>query len=163
MRSQTKASMLHAVDDTHDFPDRQRWIGLLAATDPRLFDDAFRSLRKPDFVWLRRPETGLVMVRGRIGGTGDRFNLGEITVTRCTLRLASGETGYACVRGRSHRHAELAAMADAMLQCPSVTTEVKALLLAPAHEALERERAQRERKAQSTRVDFLTLAREAGE
>jgi alpha-D-ribose 1-methylphosphonate 5-triphosphate synthase subunit PhnG len=72
--------------------------------------------------WLRRPETGLMMVQGRAGGTGERFNLGEITVTRCTLRLgdAAGNTpvGVAYVLGRSHRHAQLAATADALLQDP---------------------------------------------
>lgn len=155
--------MLQTVDDAHRLPERQHWLGLLAATELRLFEDAFRSLRVPEFIWLRRPETGLVMVRGRIGGTGDRFNLGEVTVTRCTLRLASGQSGYACVRGRSHRHAELAAKADAMLQCATLAEKVTVLLLSPALDARERERAQRERKAQSTRVDFLTLAREAGE
>ena len=33
---------------------------------------------------LRGPETGLVTVRGRIGGGGAPFNTGEATVTRAT-------------------------------------------------------------------------------
>lgn len=40
------------------------------------------------------------MVRGRIGGDGRPFNLGEGTVTRATVRLASGETGFAYHLGR---------------------------------------------------------------
>ena len=30
------------------------------------------------------------MVRGRVGGTGAPFNLGEMSVTRCSVRLADG-------------------------------------------------------------------------
>lgn len=153
--------MLHPVDAFPDISDRPRWIGLLAASDPALLEEGFRSLEVPVFIWLRKPETGLMMIRGRIGGTGDRFNLGEITVTRCTLRTASGETGVSCVRGRSHRHAELAALADAMLQSSGCAARVNALILDPARDAREHERAQRQRKAQATRVDFFTLAREA--
>lgn len=155
--------MLHAVDDISESLDRPQWISLLAGTDPRLLEQAFQSLPAPGYLWLRRPETGLLMVRGRIGGTGDRFNLGEITVTRCTLRLETGETGVSYVRGRSHRHAELAALADAMLQTATLAATVTACLLEPALDARDRARGQRQRKAASTRVDFFTLAREAGQ
>ena len=47
------------------------------------------------FVELRAPETGLVMLRGRIGGSGASFNVGEATVTRAAVQLASGEQGFA--------------------------------------------------------------------
>ena len=40
---------------------------------------------------LREAENGLVMVRGRIGGDGAPFNLGEATVSRAAVRLATGE------------------------------------------------------------------------
>ena len=40
----------------------------------------------PDYRVLRGPEAGLVMVRGRTGGGGAPFNLGEMTATRCTVR-----------------------------------------------------------------------------
>ncbi|MBA4742282.1 MAG: phosphonate C-P lyase system protein PhnG, partial [Azoarcus sp.] len=45
------------------------------------------------FTHLRPPETGLVMTRGRAGGSGQRFNLGEITVTRAAVKLADGSVG----------------------------------------------------------------------
>src|SRR2546429_5457117 len=43
---------------------------------------------------LREPENGLVMVRGRIGGDGAPFNLGEAAGTRAPVRLATGEGGF---------------------------------------------------------------------
>ena len=154
--------MLHAVDTARPSAGRPEWVSLLAATDLALLERAFESLQIPAFTWLRRPETGLMMVRGRIGGTGDRFNLGEVTVTRCTLRLASGETGVSYVQGRSHRRAELAALADALLQSPAFAPRVNVELIEPARAKRARDEEQRRRKAQATRVDFLTLAREAG-
>jgi alpha-D-ribose 1-methylphosphonate 5-triphosphate synthase subunit PhnG len=103
------------------------------------------------------------MVRSRIGGSGERFNVGEMTVTRCALRTASGEVGVAYIQGRSHRKAELAALADALLQSPEWSETVMRRLVNPlrAHLATEGERVRR--KAQATRVEFFTLAREAGE
>ena len=47
------------------------------------------------------------------GGTGTRFNLGEMTLTRCAVSLENGVVGIAYVQGRSLRHAEQAAVADA--------------------------------------------------
>ena len=102
------------------------------------------------------------MVRGRVGGTGNRFNLGELTVTRCTLRLANGCSGVAYVHGRSHRHAELAALADALLQSPDTVDTVRQRVLDPIERQLQTNKQQMACKAQSTRVDFFTVAREAG-
>jgi alpha-D-ribose 1-methylphosphonate 5-triphosphate synthase subunit PhnG len=80
--------------------DRQRWMSLLAKAPEGLLDRLFAGLgAEPAFDWVRPPEVGSVMVRGRTGGTGAAFNLGEMTVTRCVLRLASGETGHAYVQG----------------------------------------------------------------
>ena len=73
---------------------------------------------------MRGPETGLVMVRGRAGGSGSPFNLGEMTVTRCTVQLGSGTAGHAYIAGRDERQAELAAVADALLQDPALTRKV---------------------------------------
>lgn len=70
---------------------RQRWLALLArATRDELDDALARCPDAPEFVWLRAPQTGLVLVQGRVGGSGDRFNLGETTLTRCTLRQRDG-------------------------------------------------------------------------
>lgn len=145
-----------------DNAERSRWMGLLARA-PLASLEAWAAQRPAQpFTWLRRPETGLVMVRARAGGTGAKFNLGEMTVTRCVLRLAGGTAGVAYVAGRSHRKAELAALADARLQHPATRAETLAELLHPLQQRLEAEAARMQRKAQATRVDFFTVAREAG-
>lgn len=162
--------MFHAFDS--DGPRREStradWMALLARAPLPLLEQALRSHQASHGTeWLRRPETGLYMVQGRAGGTGERFNLGEVTVTRCALRARADGTqpspvGVAYVLGRSHRQAELAALADALLQEPAQRADLEAALLAPVREHLARRQAQRHACAQSTRVDFFTVAREAG-
>src|SRR5580692_5306600 len=80
---------------------------------------------------IRPAETGLVMVRGRIGGDGAPFNLGEATVTRCAVQLASGEIGFGYVLGRDGEKARLAALADALWQSASHRDAVERHVLAP--------------------------------
>src|SRR5262245_42543285 len=115
--------------------ERREWMGLLARAPLVSLEAWARQAGEggalPGRVWLRRPETGLVMLRGRIGGSGDRFNAGETTVTRCALRLESGEVGVAYVAGRSHRKAEIAALADALLQAVGWRAAVVRDLIAP--------------------------------
>src|SRR3954471_3316307 len=65
---------------------------------------------------LREAENGLVMVRGRIGGDGAPFNLGEATVSRAAVRLASGEVGFGYVLGRDREKARMIALCDALVQ-----------------------------------------------
>ncbi len=160
--------MFQASDGGPREPEHARrdWMGVLARASLEALEGWFRRSSDagalPGRVWLRRPETGLVMLRGRIGGGGERFNVGEMTVTRCALRIESGEAGIAYVGGRSHRKAEIAALADAMLQSPTWQDAVRARLIEPlrAQHAAARERVQR--KAQATRVEFFTVARQAG-
>jgi alpha-D-ribose 1-methylphosphonate 5-triphosphate synthase subunit PhnG len=141
-------------------------MALLARAPVPLLSGALRAHTSTPPLWLRKPETGLMMVQGRAGGTGERFNLGEITVTRCALRLAGDSTeapvGVAYVLGRNHRQAQLAAMADALLQDPAQRDLLEAQLLDPVRRHLQQAQAQRHQRAQTTKVDFLTVAREAG-
>jgi alpha-D-ribose 1-methylphosphonate 5-triphosphate synthase subunit PhnG len=106
-----------------------------------------------------------MMVQGRIGGTGEKFNLGEVTITRCALRIEceayQGPVGVSYVLGRDHRQAELAAIADALLQDPSHFADLEQTLLRPVREHLKQALHDRQTRAQSTRVDFMTVAREA--
>jgi alpha-D-ribose 1-methylphosphonate 5-triphosphate synthase subunit PhnG len=107
---------------------------------------------------LRRPETGLVMVRGRMGGDGAPFNFGEATVTRVVVRLESGQVGFAYQLGRDVQKARMAATIDALLQNPEHTEQVgKALKPIELH--LASERAMRERRTAATRVNFFTMVR----
>ena len=61
------------------------------------------AISLPDHENLREPENGLVMVRGRIGGDGAPFNLGEATVSRAAVRLATGEVGFGYTLGRDRQ------------------------------------------------------------
>lgn len=150
--------MLQNVDNVR----RSGWMGLLARSPLAVLQAWSARQAEVRHTWLRPPETGLLMVRGRAGGTGDKFNLGEITITRCALRLESGVVGVAYVQGRSHRKAELAALADAFLQQDASHDKVQAELIEPLRVRLEAEAAKMQRKAQATRVEFFTLARETG-
>lgn len=114
---------------------------------------------KPRFSHLRRPETGLIMVRGRTGGVGRKFNLGEMTVTRCVVALESGLIGYGYTAGRDHRRAELAAVFDALLQDPEQWETLKLRLLEPLKRNLARERIKKSRQSAATKVDFFTMVR----
>src|SRR5262249_55874007 len=148
----TAGEMLPNVDSAR----RAQWMGLLARA-PVAMLEAWAARQRREVTWLRRPETGLVMVRARAGGTGGKFNLGEMTVTRCVLRLTGGLVGVAYVQGRSHRKAEIAALADALLQDASSGGGVQRELLDPLRVRLEAEAARLQRKAQATRVEFFTI------
>ncbi len=151
---------------TPDNP-RKTWMELLARAPLDLLETAISPFCGQQPQWLRAPETGLIMLQGRAGGTGARFNLGEATVTRCALRpdpavIDCKAVGVAYVMGRSRRHAELAATADALLQDPTCAAQVPADLLARIDAWLQNERRARHARAQATRVEFFTLAREGG-
>lgn len=139
---------------------RGDWIGILArSTFADLNRLASNFVRHLSWAWMRSPEIGLVLVRGRIGGTGEPFNLGEMTVTRCALRLADGTVGHGYVQGTDRQHARLAALVDAALQRDD---ENKTLFLGVI-EQLRRIQAQhrRERRAKvaATKVEFFTMVR----
>ncbi|MEX4006302.1 phosphonate C-P lyase system protein PhnG [Neoaquamicrobium sediminum] len=108
---------------------------------------------------LRGPETGLVAVRGRIGGGGAPFNVGEATVTRATVRLASGEVGHAYLLGRDAERARLAATVDALLQRADKAGEVEERVLAPLRALNAAEENRRRAETAATKVDFFTVAR----
>ncbi|MEL6169849.1 MAG: phosphonate C-P lyase system protein PhnG [Pseudomonadota bacterium] len=139
--------------------DRKKWMSLLAKAPSALLDELFGELsRIPSFTWLRAPEVGAVMVRGRAGAVGAPFNLGEMTVTRCALRLATGEVGHSYVQGRDKEKARQAAVIDALMQTEE-SDLVSRTVLGPIEQALNTRRQERAAKADATRVDFFTLMR----
>lgn len=137
--------------------DRRGWMGLLARCRPERLA-ALMPADVPDHTLLRPPEVGAVMVRGRTGAVGAPFNLGEMTVTRCALRLVSGEVGHAHVQGRDRDHARRAALIDALMQGPRGPALQVAVLEPLAAEEAGR-RAVRAAQAAATRVEFFTLMR----
>lgn len=138
--------------------DRQHWIGVLSSARCTELQPHEPALRDAEYQMIRAPEIGMTLVRGRMGGTGAAFNLGEMSVTRCVVRLADGRTGYSYVAGRDKLHAELAALADAHLQGPQQREWLERLVAPLAGIQAER-RAQKEAQTASTKVEFFTLVR----
>jgi alpha-D-ribose 1-methylphosphonate 5-triphosphate synthase subunit PhnG len=146
---------------------RQHWLGVLARAPADFLEEHLGALAQGLHQWLRPAETGLVMVRARAGGTGQRFNVGEATVTRCVVRpdaalTGSRQVGVGYVLGCSHRQALLVALADALLQESDLHTHWYPLLITPLVQMQAQAAAQQQAHTQSTRVEFFTVAREAG-
>lgn len=138
---------------------RQSWMAILARSDRHAIEARLAHVDPlPEHTRLRGPEAGLVMVRGRAGGSGAPFNLGEMTVTRCSVRNMRGQIGHAYIAGRDGQKAELAAALDAALQDPDLTARLEDQVIAPLAAALEAAEAQLAAAAEATRVDFFTLA-----
>jgi len=146
---------------------RRAWLAILARVPRATLEQALAAALPgglPQYDWLRAPETGLAMVRGRVGGSGDAFNLGEATVTRATLRLRATDgialtVGVACLLGRDKRRAELAALSDALLQVPQHHQAVYAQVIETSATHIELERETQRRAAAATRVEFFTMVR----
>jgi alpha-D-ribose 1-methylphosphonate 5-triphosphate synthase subunit PhnG len=144
------------VDETKA---RQAWLSVLARSDRSAIERLVTGQSLPDVEALRPPEIGLVMVRGRAGGDGQRFNLGEMPVARCSVRSEGGYVGHGYVQGRDKAHAELAARLDAALQDPGRRAALTASVIKPLEAALVEKRRAIEAKAAATKVDFFTMAR----
>ena len=139
---------------------RQGWLSTLAKAPASEVLKLWEDVVAPESQVLRPAETGMVMVRGRTGGAGNPFNLGEMTVTRCAIRLATGETGIGYVSGRDKTHAYVAAVADAMLQSPVWHDQVRDGLIEPLRQAYDVRRDAISRKAKATQVEFFTMVRD---
>lgn len=138
--------------------ERQHWMSVLArASVEDLEHYCARLPEAPVYQCLRPAETGLAMVRGRTGGTGSPFNLGEVTLSRCVVELGTGRRGFGYVRGRNRRHAELAALLDALMQ--EAPHKHGPALIEPLHRHWQQQREATARKAAATRVDFMTMVR----
>lgn len=139
---------------------RRRWMSILATARPDDLEAAWETLAdKPGWTMLRPLETGMIMARGRVGGIGQPFNLGEMTVTRCVIRLADGRVGYGCVGGRNRRHAELAAVIDAMMLNEADRERTETGLIDRLLALREVRRREQSEKAAATAVEFFTMVR----
>lgn len=140
--------------------ERRAMMGLLArATGAELAAGLARLGPPADVEDLRPPEVGLVMLRGRMGGTGAAFNLGEATVVRAVVRLSSGEVGTAYALGRDRAKARLAAVVDALWARPDRRAAIETGLLEPIRRRLAGEAARESSETAATRVDFFTMVR----
>ena len=148
---------------------RQQWMTIMAKAPLEKLEQYWTNLPPlPSYQMLRKPETGLTMVRGRDAVKGLPFNLGEMTITRCVIQLVDDSlrstegipiTGFGYVAGRSKRHAELAALGDALLQCPDWFQIVYGKVIDPLKDLAEAQQKARANEVEATRVNFFTMQR----
>ena len=139
---------------------RQEWMSVLAKADWADLEQLHTTMDAlPECKVLRAPETGTVMVRGRMGGTGRPFNTGEATVTRCSVENEAGLKGHSYVMGRNKMHALLAARLDVALQDEHTRKAVFDAVISPLKEIYEERLEIHRRKIAATKVDFFTLVR----
>ena len=140
---------------------RRRAMGALACMPATLLAQRYAAIADtaPAAMPLRGPEVGLVMLRGRAGGGGAAFNLGEASVVRASVALASGEVGHAVILGREAERARIAAHLDALWQRPDWRSRVEADFVTPSLDAEAVAAARSAEETEATRVDFFTLVR----
>lgn len=147
-------------EQTNETEERRSALSLLARADVDVLAAAWAAIPgKPTVEVLRQPEFGLVMARGRIGGGGGAFNLGEVTVTRAAIQLSSGETGYGHVLGRDRRRAHLVACFDALWQNPNHRSRVEETVIRLTARRTAETDATTNGKTAATRVNFFTMVR----
>ncbi len=159
-RSGPSAPPHSVASDSAAIQARQHLMRLCAeasAAELRAALDAVAPL--PAFADIRAPENALAMVRGRIGGDGAPFNLGEATVTRAAVRLESGETGFSYLLGRDAERARHAALIDALGQRPDIRPVLEDAFVRPVSARLDNERTRQREETAATRVNFFTLVR----
>lgn len=156
------SELVDAAQQSSNHDARQHWMKVLALSPADRLKALWSNMpdqQNAECEIIRDPERGLMMVRGRAGSAGDQFNLGEMTVVRCAVRLQDGTTGVSYIAGRDLEHALIAAKADAMMQSGEHRDAVKTGLIEP----LEREDAERvdarAAKVAATRVNFFTMVR----
>ncbi|MBW9460693.1 phosphonate C-P lyase system protein PhnG [Kluyvera sp. EC_51] len=143
-----------------DTATRQHWMSVLSHSDPASLAAKMVALNiSADYETLRAPETGLVQLQGRMGGTGERFFAGDATLTRAAVRLSNGTVGYSWVLGRDKPHAERCAVIDALMQQPTHFQTLLETLITPLEADRTARIAARQAEINASRVDFFTLVR----
>ena len=150
------------MDENRKQAQRKAAMAVLAHSDAAKIACYLETIALPGYENLREPENGVVMVRGRIGGDGAPFNLGEATVSRAAVRIASGEVGFGYTLGRDREKARMIALCDALVQSNEFAAAVEVNVLAPLRAAMIATQARKAAESAATRVDFYTLVRGEG-
>ena len=151
-----------ASEESSKQAQRKAAMAVLAQTAASDIAHHLQAIALPAFEGVREPENGLVMVRGRIGGDGAPFNLGEATVSRAAVRLASGEMGFGYTLGRDREKARMIALCDALIQSSEFSDAVEAKVLAPLRAVMVSQLNRKSAETAATRVDFYTMVRGEG-
>ena len=139
---------------------RKNRMSVLARCRTDRLDELWSGLGlAPVHTVIRGPESGLIMLRGRVGGTGEAFNVGEATVTRASVRLDDGAVGHAMALGRDMRKARLSAVIDALCQDDETATLIDGCVIEPMRRELVDADELRRQQTAATRVDFFTMVR----
>ncbi|HZR72394.1 phosphonate C-P lyase system protein PhnG [Bradyrhizobium sp.] len=149
-------------DETRDIARRKAAMAVLAHAAAAEIRACLEGVALPAYEKLREAESGLVMVRGRVGGDGAPFNLGEATVSRAAVRLATGEVGFGYALGRDSEKALMIALCDALVQSSELAEVVEDRVIAPLRAALTADRQQQAARTAATKVDFYTMVRGEG-
>ena len=138
---------------------RKSWMSLLATSNKNDLLNLWKQKKiNIRYEWLRTPEIGSIMAQGRMGVTGDKFNIGEVTITRCSLKLNCGTIGHSYVQGRSKKKAEISALCDALMQT-EMSNEINKSIIIPLEKIKKNNKDKILSKAEATKVDFFTLVR----
>jgi alpha-D-ribose 1-methylphosphonate 5-triphosphate synthase subunit PhnG len=151
-----------AGDENGKQAQRQAAMAVLAHSAAADIAGCLVAIAVPAYEDLREPENGLVMMRGRIGGDGAPFNLGEATVSRAAVRLSTGEVGFGYTLGRDRQKARMIALCDALMQSNEFADALEENVLTPLRAAMISVRNRKAAETAATRVDFYTLVRGEG-
>jgi alpha-D-ribose 1-methylphosphonate 5-triphosphate synthase subunit PhnG len=148
------------INDKTKTNSRKEWLGILA----RASTDELEKLLSPlistlKMRWVRPPEIGMIMLRARIGGIGDLFNMGEATITRCAVQLEPGALGIGYTLGREKRKAELIAIADALLQDTLVQNKLLQTIISTIKSNQTERIHQEQSEMAKSKVEFFTMVR----
>lgn len=143
-----------------DVVQRQQLLSVLAKSSLKDIQQHWEhSLHDFEYSPLRAPQTGMVMAVARAEGSGEPFNLGEVSVTRCAIKLTTGQTGIGYVMGSSKEHSLHVALLDALAQVDDQYEDIKLKLIQPLQQKIEQRNQQQQQKTAATKVDFLTMVR----
>lgn len=139
---------------------RQRWLSVLAHSSAVQLKAHWQALNlHPSFTLIRPAETGLTRLQARMGATGNRFIMGDATVTRAVVQLDDGSLGYSYLLGRDKAQAERCALIDALLQQTEFNALLQEKVIVPLAALRDEQRQLRAREIASSKVDFFTLVR----
>jgi len=139
---------------------RRRLLSVLAKAPAKELLSCWKQTGlDPSVVLLRGPESGLVALQGRAGGTGQPFHVGEVSATRVTVRIGSGQVGHAMISGRDARKAQLVAVIDALAQDPAQAEMIERVIVAPLEQMASEADAKLRQETAATRVNFFTMVR----